>query len=420
MHKNHFHLLYLTEESWPTFRPDVAILFGKYLPRYGVTSDLVAAREIATQNIEEVPWGGGKAILCNVPNNRAGQYLITVWHNLRVMITMDAKKYQAIQVRDMSVTALAGLVLARLKGIQFYYWLSYPQSEGQIDRAMTRGIKGGMRFWFPLVQGFLGKWMLYRIVLPRADHLFVQSRQMQLDIAKQGIPVSKMTPVPMGVDTEISGLESIQPIADHRLEGKRVIAYLGTLDSVRKIEILFQMLSLISLQIPNIILVLIGDTEDDAHRDWLIQEADRLGVANQVLWTGWLPTGQAWSYLRAAELGLSPFPRGYLLDSCSPTKAIEYLALGLPVVVNDNPEQAKVIEESGAGICVPLQAEDFAQAVIHLLNSPTMMQLMGVKGVEYVVNKRGYDTIARMVAEVYLKLNGDVLDAKDTSLAKED
>jgi glycosyltransferase involved in cell wall biosynthesis len=242
---------------------------------------------------------------------------------------------------------------------------------------------------------------------------------MQLDIAKQGIPVSKMTPVPMGVDTEISGLENIQPIADHRLEGKRVIAYLGTLDSVRKIEILFQMLSLISLQIPNIILVLIGDTEDDAHRDWLIQEADRLGVANQVLWTGWLPTGQAWSYLRAAELGLSPFPRGYLLDSCSPTKAIEYLALGLPVVVNDNPEQAQVIEESGAGICVPLQAEDFAQAVIHLLNSPTMMQLMGVKGVGYVVNKRGYDTIARMVAEVYLKLNGDVSDTKDTSLAKD-
>jgi glycosyltransferase involved in cell wall biosynthesis len=419
MHKNHFHLLYLTEESWPTFRPDVASLFGKYLPRYGVTSDLVTAREIATQNKEVVPWGGGQAILCNVPNNRAGQYLITVWHNLRVLITMDAKKYQAIQVRDMSVTALAGLILAKLKGIQFYYWLSYPQSEGQIDRAMTRGIKGGMRFWFPLVQGFLGKWVLYRIVLPRADHVFVQSRQMQLDIAKQGIPVSKMTPVPMGVDTEISGLENIQPIADLRLEGKRVIAYLGTLDSVRKIEILFQMLSLISLQIPNIILVLIGDTEDDAHRDWLIQEADRLGVANQVLWTGWLPTGQAWSYLRAAELGLSPFPRGYLLDSCSPTKAIEYLALGLPVVVNDNPEQAQVIEESGAGICVPLQAEDFAQAVIHLLNSPTMMQLMGVKGVGYVVNKRGYDTIARMVAEVYLKLNGDVSDTKDTSLAKD-
>jgi glycosyltransferase involved in cell wall biosynthesis len=93
--------------------------------------------------------------------------------------------------------------------------------------------------------------------------------------------------------------------------------------------------------------------------------------------------------------------------------------LGLPVVVNDNPEQAQVIEESGAGICVPLQAEDFAQAVIHLLNSPTMMQLMGVKGVEYVVNKRGYDTIARMVAEVYLKLNGDVSDTKDTSLAKD-
>ena len=239
-----FHLLYFTEEQWPTFRPDVGVLFGKYLPRHGITCDLVTAHDIAEADKPETPWGGGNTVLCKVPRNRAGQYWVKFWHNLRVLITMDAKKYDAIQVRDMSLTALAGLIVARLKGVQFFYWLSFPHSESQIDRARMRGIKGGLRFWFPLVQGIFGKWLLYRVVLPNADHVFVQTRQMQQVLAMQGIPMSQMTPVPMGVDTEAVGRESIQPAIDPRLVGKRVVAYLGTLDPNRQIDVLFHMLAL--------------------------------------------------------------------------------------------------------------------------------------------------------------------------------
>ncbi len=404
MRKNQLHILFFTAEQWPTFRPDVVALFGKYLPRHGITCDLVTEHNINSEGKPEIPWGGGRAILCKVLRSRTGHYLVKFWHNLRNLISMDANKYDAIQVRDMPVTALLALLVARIKGVHFFYWLSYPQSEGQIDRAKARGLKGGMRFWFPLMQGALGKWLLYRVVLPRADHVFVQSRQMQLDIARQDIPIAKMTPVPMGVDTEATSLESIQPADDQRLAGKRVVVYLGTLDRTRQIETLFQMLALVKHQIPNILLVLVGDTEDTSHRDWLKLQAAVAGVTDDVLWTGWLPSEQGLRYVRAAEIGLSPIPRGYLLDMGSPTKAIEYMALGLPVVANDNPDQAMALEESGAGICVLLQGDAFAEAVISLLKDPDLMQRMGTKGCEYVVEKRGYDSIARMVAEVYLDL----------------
>jgi glycosyltransferase involved in cell wall biosynthesis len=393
------HILYLTAESWPTHRPDVVALFGKYLPRHGVTCDLVTERDVNAE--PKSVWGGGQAVLCNSPRNRAGKYLSKLWHNLRVLAIMDRKKYDAIQVRDMSVTALAGLIVARLKGVRFFYWLSYPQSEGQIDRAKTRGLKGGMRFWFPLVQGTFGKWLLYRIVLPRADHVFVQSRQMRMDIARQGIPMAKMTPVPMGVDTEVANPESIHPSGDPRLNGKRIVAYLGTLDPIRQIEVLLQMLVVAKQSMPNILLVMVGDTDDSSYRNWLKQEAERIGVTDHVLWTGWLPSSQAWGYMRAAELGLSPIPRGHLLDMGSPTKAVEYMALGLPVVANDNPDQAQVIEESGAGICVPLSGDAFSAAVIGLLNAPETMRQMGANGQEYVAMQRGYDNIAIKAASVY-------------------
>lgn len=395
------HLLYLTAEQWPTFRPDVLALFGKYLPRHGITCDLVTEHSYAHTGKPAESWGAGELIVCDAPRSRAGQYVAKLWHNLRILATAETKKYTAIQVRDMTVAAVVGLLMARIKGIKFYYWLSYPQSEGQIDRARSRGLSGGMRFWFPLLQGYVGKWLLYKLVLPNADHVFVQSRQMQLDVAKHGIPVVRMTPVPMGVDTELANIENVVPSTDPRLHGKRVVAYLGTLDPIRQIDVLLQMTALVKISMPEILLVVVGDTDDVAHMRWLKEEAERLQICGQVLWVGWLPASSAWSYMRSAEIGFSPIPRGYLLDMGSPTKTVEYMALGLPVIGNENPDQAQLIAESGAGLCVPLEVIALANAVVALLNDPLARKSMGDKGPVYVAESRSYDKIARSVAAVY-------------------
>ncbi|MEZ0232241.1 MAG: glycosyltransferase [Methylophilaceae bacterium] len=397
------HILYLTSEQWPTFRADLIALFGKYLPRYGVTCDLVTELDLTV--VGNVPqWGGGNVIGCTVPKSRAIQYLLKTWHNLKTLFFIDAKKYDAIQVRDMSVTALFALIAARVKGIPFFYWLSFPQSEGQIARATARGYKAGMRYWFPLLQGILGRWLLYKIVFPYADHIFVQSKQMQQDMVAQGISFDRLTPVPMGVDMENAIPEDIQPTDDQRLLGKRVLVYLGTLDRARHIELLFEMLAILKKDIPNIYLILAGDTEDAEHRQWLEKEASRMGVIDDILWTGWLPTKEAWRYVRAAEVGLSPFPRGYLLDSASPTKAIEYMAMGLPVVANDNPDQMEVIVNSKGGVCVSLTAKDFAEGVHNILCGHIDMRAVREKVKEYIVRNRSYDFLARDLSLTYQKL----------------
>jgi glycosyltransferase involved in cell wall biosynthesis len=167
---------------------------------------------------------------------------------------------------------------------------------------------------------------------------------------------------------------------------------------------LFEMLAIIQKQVPTILLVLAGDTEDEKHLEWLKQEANRLDVNQHVLWTGWLPMHEAWRYVTAAEIGLSPVPRGYLLDMGSPTKAIEYMALGLPVVMNDNPDQAQVAQESGAAVCVPNTAEDFAFAVIQLLDNPETKASMQIKGSNYVKKVRDYQQIATGVSATYYHL----------------
>lgn len=397
------HLLFLTAEQWPTFRADLAILFGKYLPRHGVTCDLVTEQDGAITSANIPHWPAGKLLLCEVPKNRALQYIVKFFHQCKVLITTNYIHYQAIQVRDMTVIALLAIVMCKVKRRPFFYWLSYPQSEGQIQRAKARGLKGGFRYWFPLIQGFIGRFLLYKIILPQADHIFVQSETMLEMVAQKGIAKQKLTPVPMGVDLEAAQEPHI-PSDNPLLMNKRVIVYLGTLDRVRQIEILFSMLVSIRDIVPNIVLVLAGDTEDKNHRNWLKCEAERLGIMSSVIWTGWLPMHEAWRYVAAAEIGLSPIPRGYLLDMGSPTKAIEYMALGLPVVMNDNPDQALVAQESGAAECVPLTANTFASAILALLNDTNKMENMRAKGIIYVQKKRSYQHLSATLAVKYHSL----------------
>lgn len=398
-------LFFITAETWPAFRADVAVLFGKELPRLNIHSDLVTGR---TPGAPNQSWAGGEAILGDVSGGQAKKHVKTLLHLWRALRQLDPARYHAIQVRDLPLPAALALWMARRHGLPFYYWMSFPMPEGQIVLAQERGLSAGlMKFVFPWVRGRLGRLLLYRLVLPRADHVFVQSERMKADMITRGIPAHKMTPVPMGVDLKAIDAAPVAPADDPRLVGRRVLVYLGTLDRPRRIEVLFDMLALVRQQEPDALLVLAGDTQEAVHREWLEAQARRAGVMEHVIWTGWLPMRAAWRFVRAAELGLSPIPRGPLLDVSSPTKVPEYLALGVPVVCNDNPDQQALVEASGAGRCVSYTAGEFARAVVELLRlSPQERLNMAHNGAALIAHQRTYLRLAEQVSMAYRSLVG--------------
>lgn len=77
------------------------------------------------------------------------------------------------------------------------------------------------------------------------------------------------------------------------------------------------------------------------------------------------------------------------------------MALGLPVVANDNPDQQQVIVESRAGLSVPMTADDFANATLTLLNDSKLRANMSVLGKAYVAEKRSYQQLAKALAAEY-------------------
>lgn len=394
-----YRILYLTAEQWPTFRSDIVTLFGKYLPRLGLTTDLITEQD---QTHASQAWEGGEAYTCRVPKYRALQYMYKFLYQCQQLFFSKLQHYDAIQVRDMVWGGVVALIAARLRNKPFFYWLSYPQSEGQIVRAQLRGWRGGMRYWFPMLQGVLGKWVLYHFLLPKADFIFVQSPTMLKHLTRYGIPADKQYAVPMGVDIE--RIHHIEPSKLYDLDERLVLIYLGTLDRTRQLDFLLDVMVRIKRRLPEAVLIMAGDTEEQAYAEWLKSQAIERGLAEHIIWTGWLPMDTALSLVKAAKVGFSPFPRGEILDMASPTKAVEYLALGVPVVCNDNPDQAMVVRESGAGFCMPYTADAFAKAAMTLLQDSHLCHEMAMKGRQYVFEQRSYEAIAKRVVEHYERL----------------
>jgi glycosyltransferase involved in cell wall biosynthesis len=172
---------------------------------------------------------------------------------------------------------------------------------------------------------------------------------------------------------------------------------------MRRIDFLFEVVAAVAATDPLVTLLIIGDAPDGPDQEWLRRRVDETGATGRVVITGWLPQEAAQAYLATADVCLALMPPDPLLDSTTPTKLVEYLAMGKPVVANDHPDQRKVIDESGAGFCTDLDTARYAEVVGRLLSDPALRQTMASQGRTYVIENRSYDTIARRLAATYEK-----------------
>jgi len=111
-------------------------------------------------------------------------------------------------------------------------------------------------------------------------------------------------------------------------------------------------------------------------------------------------------YVQDADVCVSPFYPTPVLNSTSPTKLVEYMAMGKAVVANTHPEQKLLIDQSGCGYCVPYDEDAFADAIVKLLRAPEMARAMGERGRRYVIEHRSYGVIANNVERAILRVAG--------------
>nr|MBF0221954.1 glycosyltransferase family 4 protein [Desulfobulbaceae bacterium] len=402
-------MLILAEDKFPPFRVDVSTLFGKKLANMGYNIDWVMQSEKDCTKSYQIEWGGGCAWVAATDNGtnryrRIKKHLLKIGNELRVLQLALKKRYKVLQVKDDFISALFAITAAKITRAKFVYWLSYPIPESDIYQYKAGTARYPLLY---LIRGTLFKFLLYKIIMPSAEHIFVQSEQMKKDVADMGITLKKITSVPMGIELEKIPYVKAEKISTEQTTSdtsEKRILYLGTLIKMRRLDFLLEVFVKVLQKQPQTKLYFVGDGEDPQDRIFLEKKAIELNIADKVVFTGFLPMEEAWEYVRKADVCVSPFYPTFILNSTSPTKLIEYMAMGKPVVANDHPEQSLVVRESHGGLCVPYDHNAFAEAVLTILQNQSMAAKMGESGRRYVLNNRTYDVIAQAVHQKYQQI----------------
>ncbi len=395
--------LFVSSDTFPPKRVDVAVLFGKKLAHRGHRIDWVLQSEAACEKSFETKWNDcnvwvGKTNLGSTRLQRLIKHLHGIKHDLIIFKLARRKDYDFILIKDKFISAILGLILAKYKKLKFIYWLSYPFPEASLYE-YSEGVARYPLFY--LLRGKFFSFVLYKLILPFSTHVFVQSEQMKTDVVLNNIDPGKVTPVPMGILLE--DFKNIKADKNKLYPGP-IVVYLGTLARVRKIDFLVRVFKTVVDEFEDAKLILVGDGEDSIDREVIYREAERLGIRGKVEITGFLPRNEALQYVASSDVCVSPFFPTPILNSTSPTKIVEYMAMGRPVVANDHPEQRIIIDESGGGLCVPYLEDAFANAIIKLLSKQEEAECMGIKGRNYVENYREYEYIANLVESKCLEI----------------
>ncbi|WP_345534092.1 glycosyltransferase [Viridibacterium curvum] len=397
-------IFYSTTDVYPAYRVDLRELFGEALAARGVATKWLMAGSDASEGTRHeycgqpvrLPPRLGAGWPARTLLNRLlfiAFDMLLVWRNFR------CSQIQIVQCRDKFFASSLAAVLTRLMGKPFVYWCSYPFPEHHIEVGLSRGgIKGRLQY----LKGRLEQALLYRFIIPRATHSFVQTEQMARDIAAYGVPMARMTAVPMGVPERLLGWASKASV---KIVAGRIV-YVGTLGAVRRLEMLIEAFARLRADMPAARLVVVGEGDYPHERVALEALADRLGVADAVTFTGFLPIEEAWAYAASAAVCVSPIHPSRVLLAGSPTKLFEYMALGRPVVCNSHPDQSSVIAESGAGLCVEWDAGAFAEAMRWMLANPAEAEAMGARGPAWVAANRTYPILAEIVLRKYQEILG--------------
>jgi|tagenome__1003787_1003787.scaffolds.fasta_scaffold20886993_2 glycosyltransferase involved in cell wall biosynthesis len=155
--------------------------------------------------------------------------------------------------------------------------------------------------------------------------------------------------------------------------GTRRVVYLGRLTEPRGA---LEMIELGRRLAPEITVELIGPADSDVAKP--IADAHRRGWVHH---HGFVPNREALGLLRGALAGLALLHDEPNYATSRPTKVMEYMAFGVPVVTTPNAASAELVRHYQSGLVVPFASPEAAvEAVRSLRADPQLRHRLGEAG----------------------------------------
>ena len=177
------------------------------------------------------------------------------------------------------------------------------------------------------------------------------------------------------------------------LKDKKVLLYAGTFEPYQGLDLLIRGAAEVVSKIKQVTFLMVGGNPDQIafYRGMV----EKNGLGKYFIFTGQVLPSQVASYVRCADVLLSPRTAG----TNTPLKIYSYLRSGLPIVATRLLTHTQVLNNEVAVLTEPTP-EDFAQGILMVLNDKNMAGNIGKKAREMAAEKYSYSVYLDKLGKV--------------------
>ncbi len=296
------------------------------------------------------------------------------------------------------LNALPALRVGRQLGIPVVYEVRAFWEDAAVDHGSTT--EGSLRYRLTRAAE---TW-----ALRRAAHVFTICEGLRSDIVARGIPSDKVTVIPNAVDInsfEPGTAPDLALKAHVGLEGATVVGFIGSFYAYEGLDLLIDALPGMIERHPEVRLLLVGGGPQDAT---LKAQAQRLGLADKVVFTGRVPHDQVQRYYDLVDVLAYPRHSMRLTELVTPLKPLEAMAQGRVLVASDVGGHKELIRDGQTGVLFKAgSVEALAEAVSRLLGDQARWPTIRAAGRQFVEAERNWThSIANYVAPYNALMSG--------------
>lgn len=240
-----------------------------------------------------------------------------------------------------------------------------------------------------------------KICLRLADRVIATNESYKMIEMERGhIKSDKIFVVRNGPD--LQNLLILPADEDLKSMGKKILVYLGIMGPQDGVDYLLKSLSCLVNQYhrTDFYTIIIGT--GDVLEDLKIMSSE-LGLEKFVRFTGFIPKIDLMRYLSSADICLDPNPSSPLNDHSTWIKVMEYMAYGKPTVSFDLKETRYTAREAAVYVA-PNKIEDYAQAIMQLMDDPDKRSRMGAFGEKRIREQLAWQHVSKNLLLLYQSL----------------
>ncbi len=178
------------------------------------------------------------------------------------------------------------------------------------------------------------------------------------------------------------------------LNGKKVLLFLGRIHPIKGLDILIEAFGQIAKDRNDVRLVIAGP-DSEGYQAQVEQMLETAEVRDRVIFTGMLSGREKLAALSRADICTIPS-----YSEVRSIVALEAMICGVPIVITRQCQFPEVAETK-AGIVIEPNADQLAETLTKLIDSPQLCDEMGANGRRLVLERFTWDKIAEQMIGLY-------------------